>query len=709
MLFKYSFISFAVCSALSVANAATVTQNVPATSNTSTTAAAQAKEQSIEVITVNGGFRVQNLQKTANAISVIGEQAAALRNAENLEDMIALAPNVNFSSGSQRARYYQIRGIGERSQFNEPINPSVGLFIDDIDFSGMGSISSTFDLAKVEVFRGPQGTRFGANAMAGLIQIDTQAPTDQFMGNVQLSAGNYHSYGAGVALSGPINNTAKYSLAAHQYNSDGFMHNTYLQRKDTNNRDEFSTHGKLNLTLTQHLTVDLAAYYFNFNDGYDAFSLDNNRTTMSDQPGFDNQKSTAFSSKFTYTGFTPFTLISIFTHANNNLAYGYDEDWSYVGMNPDGYSSTDHYFRKHQLSTGELRFVSNTGAALFNGTTSYVFGVYYKRQEQALHRQYTYLTNDFYSTFATKTMALYGQFDSHLNQQLTLTSGLRVERRVADYNNSLAFSDSPINTMVGGKFVLSYQVDQQHLVYGQVSRGYKAGGVNTDGTLPSDLRTFKPEFNINYELGYKVNFLSHNQAFARIAMFYMDRTRVQIRSSKTILRTDGSSEFIDYLGNAASGNNKGIELESGWQVNDVLQWYASVGLLATKFNHFINASGENLSGRDQAHAPHYQGSIGVKITPDEHWLLAVSADSKASYYFSDSHNQQSSPATILNASVSYQTGQWQVQLWARNLLNKNYATRGFYFGNDPRDGYAAKTYTQLAEPLVFGIKANYHF
>ena len=157
-------------------------------------------DETIETITVTSDFRQQNLLKTPSALSVLTDIEIKQRNAQHLEELIAASPNVNFASGSQRARYYQIRGLGERSQFKEPINPSVGMIIDGVDFTGIGSIASLFDVQQAEIFRGPQGTRFGANALAGMINITTNAPTDEFEGAIKLDAGNYGSTGLGLAL-----------------------------------------------------------------------------------------------------------------------------------------------------------------------------------------------------------------------------------------------------------------------------------------------------------------------------------------------------------------------------------------------------------------------------------------------------------------------------------------------------------------------------
>ena len=666
-------------------------------------------EQAIEVITVNSDFRATSLQKTANSLSVIASDEIDARNAQNLEEIIARTPNVNFSSGSQRARYYQIRGIGERSQFKEPINPSVGLVIDGIDFSGIGSIASTFDIEQVEVYRGPQGTRFGANAMAGMINITSNAPTDEFEGIVKLSAGNYDSYSAGLVLSGPASEKVNYRLAVEQYNSDGFIENDFLNRDDTNNRDEFTMRGKLAIAASNDLTIDITAFVADFDNGYDAFSLDNSRHTLSDQPGFDRQDTKALATKFTYQGYSDFTIETMVSYADSALDYGYDEDWSFAGIRPGWeYSSTDHYFRDKTSAIFELRAVSEPGGEIFNGSTAWVTGVYYKQEEEELLRQYTYLSGDFTSSFDTDNIAAFAQLETKLNQKLSLTTGLRVERRTSDYSDSEQLSFDPSDTMVGGKVVLSYQMHEDNLFYGSINRGYKAGGANTDGSLPTSLREFSPEYLWNYELGYKVNLLD-NQAYIRSAVFYMDRDDMQVRTSYKEKHDGGNTEFISYLGNAATGTNLGFELEAAWQVTIDLEVYGSLGFLDTEYNGFIDADGNDKSGDEQAHAPSYQFNLGVNYQLTDNLLVNVSVDGKDEFFFSDSHKEKSESIEVVNMSLSYSKDDWEVKLWARNLFDEEYATRGFYFGNDPRDEYTDKAYYQLAEPAVFGATFDYNF
>ena len=731
MTFPKSAICLAITASIFNVTALAQEQSSNDTSNT----------DSVETITVTSDFRQQNLQNAPVSMSVLTDIEIKQRNAKHLEELIAVSPNVNFASGSQRARYYQIRGIGERSQFQETINPSVGVIIDEVDFTGIGSVASLFDVKQAEVFRGPQGTRFGANAIAGMINITTNEPTEDFEGTVQIGAGNYNSYDLGVALSGPASDYVNYRFAVNQLNSDGFIENTYLQREDTSNRDELTIRGKLAIEASEDLTIDLAGFYFDFDNGYDAFSLDNTRETLSDEPGFDTQETSALSAKFTYQGFNSVTVLAIVSHADSDLGYGYDEDWAYAGIsdptinpdiNPDfaywEFSSTDHYSREKAVTTAELRAISNKGEEIFNGSTSWVAGVFYKQDDEDLLRQYTRHDKpsknfDFTSTNQRSNLAIYGQLDTQLSERWSLVSGLRIENYQADYNNSDQFDDSIDDTMVGGKLVLSYQKNEGSLWYASVNRGYKAGGHNTDGSLPEDLRSFDPEYLLNYELGYKVTLLD-NSAYVRTALFYMDREDMQVKSSRITKEGNGTS-FVSYLGNATSGSNYGAEIESAWTINDQVNVYGSLGLLKTEFNEFIDANQNSLTGAEQSHAPSYQFNVGINYQPTDEWLFNISVDGKDEFYFSDTRyfdygydgsfapipeeDIKSESIVLLNASVSYIQDNWQVKLWGRNLTDEQYANRGFYFDNDSRDGYIPKAHTQLSEPLVFGATLNYLF
>ena len=122
-------------------------------------------------IVVTAELRKNTLIDHSGSTTVLSERNLKQLSAQHLEDVLNSVPNLNFSGGTSRARFFQIRGIGERSQYAEPINASVGLLIDDIDFTGIGNAATMLDVAQVEILRGPQGTLHGANALAGLINV----------------------------------------------------------------------------------------------------------------------------------------------------------------------------------------------------------------------------------------------------------------------------------------------------------------------------------------------------------------------------------------------------------------------------------------------------------------------------------------------------------------------------------------------------------
>jgi len=661
----------------------------------------------LEEIIVTADFRQSAVEDIAASISVIDPDTMSKKNAQHLEDILLNAPNVNLASGASRARFIQIRGIGERGQFSEPLNSSVGLMIDGVDFSGIGTAGMLYDMEQVEILMGPQGTRYGSNALAGLINLKSRAPESEFGYGLQLQAANAEERGIAGYLTGPATDDLFYRVSLQQLESDGFGENRYLGRP-TNAREETTLRGKFRWLISDTEQLDFTTAMIDLDNGYDAFSLDNIRDTLSDEPGFDRQDSKLASLNFSTSRFNPFTLEVMGGFATSDIAYGYDEDWVYTGFHPFEYSSTDQYFRNRETSSGEVRLVSSEDGALFGGRTSWVAGFYSLHQDVDLARDYTFLADVFSSRFIIGRVAAYADTSTALSDSLSLELGVRTERFSAEYSDSSGLDFSPDDDLFGGKIGLNYRLANDNLLYASISRGYKSGGFNTDGSLDTDLREFDAETLWNYEAGFK-GLLLDDSLQLQAALFYMDRDDVQISSSTVRVRDDGSSEFIDFIGNAAAGSNSGIELSGQWLASESLTLYGSLGLLDAKYEDFINSAGDNLDGRQQAHAPDYQYTIGMDIMFSTALGLDINLQGRDAFYFSDSHSIRSNSYALLNASLRYQRGNLNATLWGRNLGDKDYYVRGFYFGNDPRDNYTAKGYTQLGEPVRYGLTVNLDF
>ena len=661
----------------------------------------------LEEIIVNADYRQSKANDISSSVTVLDANLIRKKNAQHLEDILFNAPNVNLSSGASRARFYQIRGIGERGQFSEPLNSSVGVIIDGVDFSGIGNAALLYDVEQVEILLGPQGTRYGSNALAGLINLQSKSPTNETSYGLQLENANFDSSGLAGYLSGSISNQLRYRLSAQNLKSDGFNTNQFLSKK-TNQRDEGIVRGKLDWTPSDYVQLGITASTINIDNGYDSFSLDNVRDTISDQPGIDRQQADILSTKLSLTQFAKFKVEALLGYADSKTEYGYDEDWVFNGFHPWEYSSSDQYFRDRETTSAELRFVSSDSGLIFSNTTDWVFGIYSLQQEVDLKRIYTFLSTDFSSRYDIKRFAVYGEINSDLNNNWGLSLGFRGENFDAAYFDSNAINFTPDEILYGGKLALTYRASTNSLIYASISRGYKTGGFNTDGSLDSDLREFNAEELINYEFGFKGS-LYNDQLKTQLALFFMDRDDVQIASSVVRSRADGSSEFIDYVGNAAAGSNYGLEASAKFQAANNIMFHGSLGLLKTKYKEFVNSAGDNLGGRQQAHAPNYQYTLGVDIRISSALELDVNIQGKDSFYFSDSHSIRSKDYSLVNANLSYSWKEWQLTLWGRNLNDEDYSVRGFFFGNDPRDNYAAKGYTQLGEPMRYGLTLNMDF
>ena len=664
-------------------------------------------DESIEEVKVVADFRGAEANDLATSLSVLDEEAIARTGARHFEEIIAELPNVNFSGGTSRARFFQIRGIGERSQFAAPLNPSVGYIVDNVDFSGIGSTGTLFDVSQVEVFRGPQGTRYGANALAGLIYIKTNDPTDVQEIDVSLTGGNYGNRTAGFVYNQPINDNVSARFAIESHQSDGFYSNDFLSIDDNNERDELTARAKLAIKDLSGWTVNGQLSLVDVDNGYDTFSLDNVRTTRSDEPGRDTQESLSFSVEATRSlDIADLTVIAALS--DSELEYSYDEDWTFTGFDPIGYTSFDQYLRDKNIGSFEARLISNKDSRIFDNTTDWIVGFYHLTQDEDLTRNYTFLGGPFTSTYDFDSTALFFQMDTELGPDWGMSWGGRVERRSTDYDNSDGVGFSPSENLWGGRIALQRFFSDDTMAYASIARGYKAGGFNTDGTLPVNLREFDSEYLIEYELGIKSRAFD-NQVNFSAAIFYDDRKDQQVNSSFVQQRDDGSTEFVDFLGNAAEGTNQGLELTAEWFVTSSFTVDLSIAVLDAEFAEFINAFGDDLSGREQAQAPSNNYQVGFYYEVGQ-WQANLSVVGQDEYFFSDRHSLQADSRDLVNASIRYFGDNLTVTLWGRNLADDDYTIRGFgSFGNDPRNFYATEPYVQFGEPRVFGITTEVRF
>ena len=191
-----------------------------------------------------------------------------------------------------------------------------------------------------------------------------------------------------------------------------------------------------------------------------------------------------------------------------------------------------------------------------------------------------------------------------------------------------------------------------------------------------------------------------------VAAFYSRREDQQVRTSFQLIPGDPAS-FVFFTDNAAEGRTLGLEAEFRWSVSEALELYANVGLLDAEFEDFVTPQ-VDLSGRAQAHAPDYTVAAGASYRHPRGFFARVDLSARDAFYFDGIHDQRSQAYELANARLGYDAGNWSVQLWARNLFDRYYAVRGFYFGNEPPD-FPATLYTRAGDPRQFGVTIDMSF
>ncbi len=706
-------------------------------------------DSGLDEIVVTATWRSTPLGDVPASVTVLDRQTLRDAGRANFEDVLGLIPNLNWAGDTSLPRYFQLRGIGELQQYQGAPNPSVGFLIDDVDFSGLGSAGTLYDLDQAEVLRGPQATRYGANALGGLIYLRSAEPSDTFYGRVDLAGGDYDTRSEGAVLSGPVAALdSSFRLAVQRNYTNGYFHNVYLNRDDTNREDEYTYRFKWLYRPSDRLSVELSAMQVNIDNGYDAFTIDNSRNTESDQPGVDSQHSTGVSLRAHYLFGETLGLTAIATYARSIIKYSYDGDWG----NPDLWAplATVYQYSEIQNRDRTTRTLELRAGTESNRGFGWLLGLYGNLLAETLSDlslgNYQPLGNPgdpandqandiINSGYRARNLAAYGELDGDLATDLRWSVGLRGEQWTANYEGTTAdFLGSntgytygpvavtqvlsvtpavlrPSNDLWGGHASLTYELATGRSVYATLSRGYKAGGFNlSQGLLPNQL-SFNPESDVNLELGYKADLLEHRLT-VNADVFYLWRHDAQIITSFQS-NPQNPDDFVYYTGNAASGRNYGVESDLQWRATERVTLGADLGLLQTYFKDFVQQgpTGATLLSvsRDLPNAPHWQAAVSATYRDPRGAFARVEATGMGGYYFDLPPNETTSNAYgLMNGKIGWQTPRWSGYLSGRNLLNKRYPVRGFDFGDVPPN-FPSEVYIQLGDPRTWLLEASVNF
>lgn len=686
--------------------------------------AAWAADQTLEEVVVTATLRTQSLRETPASVTLLDEQTLRDAGRQHFEDVLTAVPNLHWAGGTSRPRFFQLRGIGEREQWEGAPNPSVGFLIDDIDFSGIGMSATLFDIDRVEVLRGPQGMVYGANALAGLIVMRSADPAQAFGFSTEASYGEYDSGSLGAVATGPIESlNSAWRVAVQRFRSDGFRTDPYLHRDDTDGRDELTARAKWRWQPGPDTTLDLTWLHTDLDNNYDGWSIDNSRRSLADRPGRDSQQADAGSLRLQTRAGSIGTATVIATLSKADGEYSYDEDWG----NPQSWAPYvyDYFYRalsERKAYSLEARLASDPARKA--GDIAWLIGAYgldvdYRLAEA---RDGVFIDPAFpddagethprlNSRYDARNLAVFGQLDGKLSARWGWSFGLRAEQRDASYRDRGLWNDEvraadarQRNDMVGGQASVYVDVQPELRLFTSVSRGYKAGGFNL-GRAATLRERYAPEYLWSLEVGAKGEWFER-RLYADVTAFYMKREDMQV--STGIQEPGVAGGYLFLTDNAAGGRNLGLESSVRWRVTPQLELGGTLGLLHTRYSGY-RPTGVDVSDRDQAYAPEYQLSLNATWRGPHGVMARVDFVAIDDYYFDVPPANQQAPAySLTHLKVGYETDRWSVYAWGRNVFDRDYLVRGYFFANEPPD-WTPQRYTQLGEPRQFGVSFRWSY
>jgi outer membrane receptor protein involved in Fe transport len=503
------------------------------------------------------------------------------------------------------------------------------------------------------------------------------------------------------------------------------MRNQALGRDDTNGRDELVARGKWRTWVGDEGTLDFTFLHADIDNGYDAWTLDGSRETQTNAPGVDRQRTDAASLRLDDAAVGDNALTAVASYARTKTLYGYDYDWGSTAFwEPYFYEGDEYWDRKRRTGSLELRLASHLADA--PGSVAWLAGAYALRLEEdgryTSAGEYVDPVDPDFSwaderllddRYRATSLALFGQLDGNLARDWRWSAGMRVEQRRARYrdsgevNGDVQLSDFRArDRMVGGQASLSRDFGDDLTGYALVSRGYKAGGFNLRA-VPDELRDFEPEFLWNLETGLRAK-LADGRGRASAAMFYQRRRDQQVRSGRQLVG-GGPYEFVTT--NLPAGYSAGIEASLDYEVGRRWSIGASLGLLRSRTGETVNEDGDPVPSRESAHAPGYTAAINAAWRHPGGFFARIDVSATDAFYFDvpTDHDQRSRAYVLTHLKVGFERHNWRIHGWLRNAFDRQYAVRGFYFGNDPRAGWADGLYRQWGDPRQLGVTVAVDF
>ncbi|MCB9681172.1 MAG: TonB-dependent receptor [Alphaproteobacteria bacterium] len=672
-------------------------------------------------VTVSAERWEASAQDVPMSVSVVRGETIENAAMTHAEDVIKLTPNVDWVGASNRPRWFLIRGVGDLGTGNLVTNPSVGLLVDEVDLSGVGATLTMLDVERVEVLRGPQGTLYGANALGGLIKVESRAPTAEPDARAEVRLGNYDTRFVSVAGGGavvPHSDVVTVRVAGQLYQTRGFMDNATLDRHDTAGRNELSTRLRIRIQPTPQVRIDLMGAFVDVDDGYDHWSIDNTRTSYADRPGKDAQ-TTGMGSMQLRADVGQVRFVNNTSVSSNRWLNTADYDWFGVDTPaPEGSLAADDYvidLFNHQDTrqdgfTEELRLSSRPDLGPWGDRVRWLVGLYGTGVQQDMSTVLDWFGEplegtDVDSTYRRLSLAGFAQVDVSPVRRLTLSAGGRVEHAWQDYEDSTGFDDAEKRFLFGWKASARVELAPEASVYVSASQSSKLGGFNLAPDAP--VKHYRPELDRNFELGLRTQGRDGRWR-ANATGFYIQRVDQQL--SEWVQRPGGTSaDIFFYTDNADRAYTVGAEIEAAGVPVHGLTLEAALGFLDARIAQWSFGEGEgaiDYSGNRHAHAPWAQFSLSATYEAPFGLIARVGVTGASQRYLANNDAIEWPAYALLDARLGYRARYWGVSIWTRNLTDTTYAAAGFgpYF--TPNDHVPYGNFYRYGDPATWGVSVE---
>ena len=703
-----------------------------------------ASAESGDEIIVTARRREENLLDVPIAVSAFSGEALELRGALDLTDIGNITPNTTLetSRGSNSTLSAFIRGIGQQDPVSG-FEPGVGIYLDDVYLNRpQAAVLDIYDVERIEVLRGPQGTLYGRNTIGGAVKYVTKRLPQEFALSARVTVGTYDQADGVVTVSAPVGEIVRVGGSVARLSRGGFGDNLTTGLENYN-KDVWAARGTLELggygaPVSVRISGDYSRDKSDPRGGHriipgllsGAPVLDNVFDTRGglvdpkqdiEAYGLAMNISVDLSDSLTLRSISAWRKDDTLTPIDFDALPAADVDV------PGGYFN-EQVSQEVQLLVDAGPFSGMVGAYYLDATADTLFDVRLFTTLSGL----TAFTN---AAVDTETYAVFGDFTYDLSEQLSLSVGGRYtwDKRTANIlrqnylgggspffgGAGVAFGAASTNFSGQRDFKkftprisLSFKPTPDDNIYASFSQGFKGGGFDPRGVGANapDLNgngirgendevaaflSFRPESVDSYEVGYKGNAFDGGLTFA-LAGFYADYTDVQIPGSVACI-VSGLPSFCGVTSNAGKANFKGVELEFNARLGesvandgDRLNLLGAVGYIDAQFDQYISniasVPTDVAAFRDVQNTPSWTASATLAyMTPVGAGRLnlgtTVSYRSSTTQFEIPNPYIDQSGYALVDASLVYTApdDRWSIGLYGKNLLDKEYKTSGYSF------------------------------